>query len=72
MDRSEHLQWCKNRAMQYINAGDVPGGLASFISDMSKHKETEDHSALQLMGMLMMGGQLSSASEASKFIQGFN
>lgn len=58
--------------MQYINAGDVRQGLTSMLSDMGKHDETKDHSALQLMAMMMFSGQLKSASEAGKFIQGFN
>lgn len=72
MNRSEHLQWCKDRAMEYINRGDVQQGITSFMSDMDKHNETANHSALQLMAMMMFSGQLSSASEAGKFIQGFN
>lgn len=72
VERSEHLQWCKDRAMEYINDNNVTDGIASFISDMSKHPETEGHSALTLMSQLMFSGHLNTASEAGKFIQGFN
>ena len=37
MNRTEHLQWSKDRAIEYVNTGDNPGAFASFQSDMSKH-----------------------------------
>lgn len=70
--RAEHLAWCKERALQYVNSGDVRQGLTSMLSDMGKHDETKDHAALQLMAMLMFSGQLSTTDEARKFINGFN
>lgn len=72
MNRNEHLQWCKDRAMEYVDKGEVADGIASFMSDMTKHPETDDHSALELMTMMLFGGHLETAQEASKFIQGFN
>lgn len=72
MTRAEHLQWCKDRALEYINAGDTSQAFASFNSDMSKHPETANHSALQLGGMLFMGGHLKTIPEMEKWILGFN
>lgn len=72
MDRSEHLQWCKDRAMEYINTGDVTNGIASFTSDMSKHEDTASHSALDLMATMMFSGMLNTVADAEKFILGFN
>jgi hypothetical protein len=42
MTRTKHLQWCKDRAIQYLDKGDVAQGMASFTSDMSKHPETNE------------------------------
>lgn len=70
--RAEHLQWCKDRALEYIRAGDVRQGLTSMLSDMRKHPETQDHGALQLQVMLQFSGHLNSQEEAEKFINGYN
>lgn len=70
--RAEHLAWCKKRACEYFDANDVRQGLMSFVSDMSKHPETEKHSALQLMAMMLMGGQLRDVESAREFVLGFN
>lgn len=70
--RSEHLTWCKKRALEYVDAGDLSQAYASMVSDMRKHPETENHPALDLGTMLLMGGQLSTANEMRKFIEGFN
>jgi len=72
MDRAEHLQWCKDRALEYIKTGDPNGAFASFSSDMSKHSETANHSALKLGSMLFFGGHLNTVSKMEKWIEGFN
>ena len=72
MDRQEHIAWCKQRALEYVDAGDIVGGLASMFSDLRKHEETEDHPAIQLGAMLMMGGYLSTKQQVEDFINGFN
>ena len=72
MTRSEHLQRCKDRAIEYINNGDIQQGITSMMSDLTKHPETENHAGIGLaMGFLMIG-KPSTISEAEKFINGFN
>ena len=72
MNRKEHLEWCKTRAIEYINNGDLNGAFVSMLSDMNKHPETENDPG-HTMGMLMlMNGQLSSRQQMLKFINGFN
>lgn len=70
--RAEHLAWCKERALQYVEIGDLHQAFASFGSDMNKHDETAGHAALTLGLMLMMGGHLSTPAEMRKFIEGAN
>ena len=54
--RKEHVNWCKRRALEYVEAGDFNQALASMGSDLNKHKETEDHPAMVLgLQMLIMG-----------------
>jgi len=72
MTRAEHLQWCKNRAMEYVNAGDAQQGLTSIMSDLRKHPETESHAGIQLGMIMLMGNQLNNITDAEEFINGFN
>lgn len=43
MNREEHLQWAKDRALEYVEAGELQNAIASMISDLQKHPELEDH-----------------------------
>ena len=70
--RSEHLQWCKNRAYEYLDNNDIPQAWASFASDMNKHEETANHIAIQMGTMLMLSGHNQTVHEMRKFIEGFN
>ena len=70
--RQEHLEWCKKRSLEYIDMGDLNNAFASMMSDLRKHKETENHSAIGLGFGLKMNGFLSTQDEMRKFILGFN
>lgn len=72
MTRQEHLEWCKNRALEYCNQGDTQGAFASMASDLGKHDETKNHAAIQLGMMMLMNGMLSSVQEMRRFIEGFH
>ena len=71
-DRATHLQWCKDRALEYVKQNDMKQAFASFQSDMTKHPETANHLALQMGTMLLLGGHLSSARQMSDWITGCN
>lgn len=72
MDRTEHLQWCKDRALEYVGTGDLKNAFASFVSDMGKHDETHGHAGLGLGSTLMFGGHLKTAEDMEHWINGFN
>lgn len=72
MTRQEHLGWCKQRAREYLDKGDVQNAYASMGSDLGKHPETAGHAGIQMGLMLMLGGHLNSVDEMRKFIEGFN
>lgn len=72
MTREQHLDWCKKRAIQELDAGDISGAYASMASDLSKHPETDGHAAIQLGMMMLMSGHLSSPDDMRRFIDGFN
>lgn len=71
MTRSEHVQWCKDRAMKYLPA-DPNQAFVSMASDLQKHPETKGHIGVQLGMMQMMTGSLVDAASMRKFIEGFN
>ena len=70
--RKEHIEWCKTRALEYVEAGDNNNAFASMISDLNKHPETEGHAAGELGMMLLLGGHLESAKQMREFIEGCN
>lgn len=72
MKREEHLQWCKDRALEYVKQNDLQNAFASFQSDMGKHPETSGHRALEMGTMLLIGGHLSTPQQMSDWITGFN
>lgn len=72
MNRTEHLQWSKERAIEYVDNNDLQQAFASFQSDMSKHNETSDHLALEMGTMLLLGNHLSTQKEMRDWILGCN
>lgn len=72
MDRSEHLQWCKDRALGYVDRNDLTNAYASMCSDLGKHEETAGHLAINLGMGLMVTGKLNTQEEMRKFIEDFN
>jgi len=71
MTRNEHLEWCKQRAIEYVETGDTQNAFVSFQSDMRKHNETENHTALELMTQMFFAGHLTTSIQMRKFIEGF-
>ena len=39
MTRDEHLAWCKKRALEYLDRGDLQNAIASMGSDLDKHED---------------------------------
>jgi hypothetical protein len=73
--RAEHLAWCKKRALQYVDAGDLVQAYTSMASDLGKHPATANHPGIMLgMGLLMLPdhGRLGTPQGMREFIEGFN
>jgi len=70
--RAEHLEWCKKRALEYIQGGDIEQGIISMMSDIRKHPETDSQALASLCMMMLVSGKLKTQHEAEKFINGFN
>ncbi len=72
-NRAEHLQWCKDRAIEILdNNGNPIEAYTSFISDMSKHPETMNHPAIELGSIMLFSGFNKTINEMKDFINGFN
>lgn len=70
MTRDEHMAWAKERALEYLNNGDVQNAVASMLSDLGKHPETEGAGrAMAPVAILALMNQ--DPHEARRFIEGF-
>ena len=73
MSREEHLNWCKQRAMEYADTGDLQNAVVSMLSDLRKHPETK--SCLEWanpMGLGVLMNKNKDKRRVVEFIQGFN
>jgi secreted PhoX family phosphatase len=70
MNRDEHLKWCKQRALNYLNDGDLRGAFTSMLSDMEKHEETKGiNAALLALGTMYV--QQYDIDGMRRWIEGF-
>jgi Rps23 Pro-64 3,4-dihydroxylase Tpa1-like proline 4-hydroxylase len=69
MTRDEHLAWAKQRALEYLDRGDVTNAIASMVSDVQKCDELKCHLTLMAVGMLTAMHNDSMA--ARRWIEGF-
>ena len=72
MTREEHLDWCKERALEYVERGDLTGAFTSIIKDLKEHEETKNHDGIKLGAELKESGYLTTTGEMRMFIEGFN
>lgn len=70
MDRAEHLAWCKSRALEYLDEGDLANAVASMGSDLRKHPETNCPDVLMTLGMMLI--VQNDAAGVRRWIEGFN
>jgi hypothetical protein len=70
--RAQHLEWCKKRALAYVDQGYLQQALSSMISDLRKHPKTADHPGIQLATGRMALGDLTTKDQVREFIEGFN
>lgn len=68
--RAEHVTWCKERALEYVGAGDLRSALASLQSDLRKHPATARHAAIDRAMSLAVIGDLDTAAQMRTFIEG--
>jgi hypothetical protein len=70
MTRDEHLEHCKRRALEYLDAGEVQNAICSMMSDMRQHEETKSmNQAILALGLLIATNE--DPIEARRWIVGF-
>lgn len=69
--REQHLEWAKKRALEYVEAGELNGAVASMNSDLAKHPDLISHTAIGLGLMLQMNGHLDTRAKVREWIEGF-
>lgn len=73
--RAEHLQFCKDRAMEYVRHGELLEAVTSMMSDLGKHPETANSAggALAALGLLAcQQAQTGDRAGVVRYIEGFN
>jgi len=68
--RAEHLEWCKTRAREYLDAGDVANAMVSMLSDLGKHDGTE--SSARMGAVLMLAVDQTDIGSVRRWVEGFN
>lgn len=69
MTRDEHLAWCKTRALEYLDRGELVDAVASMGSDLGKHSETKPLDSFLFLGMLAAADH--DEVEVRRWIEGF-
>lgn len=70
LSREQHLQWCKKRALEYVERGQLQQAITSMMSDMNKHSRTAGtiHPALFIIG----ASDARDPAKVRAWIEGFN
>lgn len=50
--REEHLEFCKTRALEYVERGQLANAVASMGSDLKNHPETRAAPELIFLGIM--------------------
>jgi RNA polymerase-interacting CarD/CdnL/TRCF family regulator len=75
VNRAEHLAWAKQRALEYVDDGDLQSAYASLASDLTKHRDTRTDPVLQRRvqaGMeRLVDGELRTPEEMRRYIEAY-
>jgi hypothetical protein len=70
LTRDEYVQWCKDRALEYFNRGDLDDAVASMMSDMRKRDDTQYPEVLDHLALLELMNY--NREGVRRWIVGFN
>lgn len=71
MTRDEHLAWCKERALDYVDIGELGNAVASMGSDLNKHEDTRNPANDGLLMLGLMYVMDNDAAAVRRWIEGF-
>jgi hypothetical protein len=72
MTRDERLEWCKQRAREYLAQGDLTNAVASMISDMNQKYPGLPPCPLELAMIGIMTAAQADQTGVSAWVEGFN
>jgi hypothetical protein len=73
MTRAEHLAWAKQRAIDYVDRGELSQAVASMLSDLDKHDATRlNPSMAAFIGMAGIMECQRGADAVRHWVKGFN
>jgi hypothetical protein len=72
MTRAEHLAWAKQRALEYVDKGEASNAIASMLSDLGKHPETERSVMMGTMLAITLERPNNHPDAVRRWIDGFN
>jgi hypothetical protein len=69
--RSQHIAWCKERALAELEAGNLDDAFLSMMSDLSKHSDAISPEIALLSTTLFTQGHLKTPEQMRHWIEGF-
>ena len=72
ISRADHLQWCKDRALKYVQQEDWNRAIESMMSDLGKHPETKLTPAEQQVLLTPILFMQTEEQKLIEWINGFN
>jgi hypothetical protein len=66
------MAFCKKRALEYLNEGDLANAMTSMLSDLEKHPETQNHAGKHLFMLAVLYVQNKDREGMRRWIEGFN
>ena len=70
--RKEHIEWCKKRALERVEKGELAEAVVALSNDMSKSSKTIDHPLIDYGMILVIAGYFSTAKQVKEFINTIN
>lgn len=71
MNREAHLVWCKQRAIEYWQAGELADAVASMGRDLAKHPDTARSINNAITGLGMHAVLSRNSAGVRRWIDGF-
>jgi len=71
MTADQHLAWCKQRAREYLDRGDLASAVASMMSDLGEHPGTKNICGPVLAAYGIAAVKTGDITAVRRFIEGF-